>query len=124
LATAHNQATPTIHSSWMYGDPRNNYKKGADIEKSIFMHAEAQLVAKAAKEGTSLQGADLYVTTFPCPPCAMLIANSGIKRLYYASGYAVLDGKNVLQKQGVKIIKVESPEPLENPNALVPYPEA
>ena len=49
----------------------------------------------------------MYVTTFPCPTCAKLIAYSGIKKLYAGGGYAVLDGELVLKAKGVKIIFVE-----------------
>ena len=38
------------------------------------MHAEARLIAAAAREGRATAGAVLYVTDFPCPPCAKLIA--------------------------------------------------
>ena len=69
--------------------------------------AEAQLVAAAAKQGISLEGASMYVTTFPCPPCAKLVAYSGIKKLYYADGYGVLDGERVLKSQGVEIVFVK-----------------
>lgn len=124
ISKAHNQATPTVHSSWMYGDPRNNYSKGADIEKSVFMHAEARLIAMAARQGQSLEGADMYVTTYPCPPCAMLIAESGIKRLFFAGGYAILDGRNILEAKGIEIIRVTGQEshPKE-PHTHIPYPE-
>ena len=49
----------------------------------------------------------MYVTVFPCPPCAKLIAYSGIKRLYCGGGYAVLDGEEVLKSNGVEIYFVE-----------------
>ena len=34
---------------------------------------------RAARDGVSLRGADLYVTTFPCPACARLIAEAGLR---------------------------------------------
>ncbi len=122
VSIAHNQSTPTLHSASILGDPRNNYNKGTDIDKSIFMHAEAKLIAEAAKNGTKLDGADLYVTTFPCPTCAKLIAFSGIKKLLFTEGYAVLDGENLLKTHGVQLIKVDLPTP-EDLEATIPYPE-
>ena len=71
------------------------------------MHAEAAVIAEAAKKGIATQGCDVYATTFPCPTCAKLIAAAGIKKLYYQDGYALLDGENVLKSAGVKIIKVK-----------------
>ena len=123
ISKTYNRPTPTGHSSWMYGDPRNNYSKGADIEKSTFIHAEAALIAEAAQKGTRLAGADMYVTTFPCSPCAMLIANAGIRRLFFTEGYAVLDGKNVLRSRKVELIKVDVALKPDDQNTLTTYPE-
>jgi dCMP deaminase len=48
----------------------------------------------------------MYVTDFPCPPCAKLIAGAGIARLYFRTGYAVLDGQDVLEQAGVEVVQV------------------
>ena len=92
---------------YVNGDPRNNFHKGDHIEISTAIHAEAQMIAEAARKGVSLEGADMYVTVFPCPPCAKLIAFSGIKNLYCGGGYGVLDGEAVLKSKDVKIFFVE-----------------
>ena len=105
---AHNEHMPSEHAPYINGDPRNAFKRGINIEISSSIHAETRLIAEAAKQGISLSGADMYVTVFPCPPCAKSIAFSGIKNLYCAGGYAVLDGQEVLKSQGVKIIFVET----------------
>lgn len=123
LLKTHNQATPTPHSSWMYGDPRNNFKKGVTTDKTVFIHAEAKLIGKMARIGEVVDGTDLYVTTFPCPTCAMLIAESGIKRVFFQSGYATLDGLNVLKEAGVKIIRVLRADAPVKDKTSVPYPE-
>jgi dCMP deaminase len=52
----------------------------------------------------------MYVTTFPCPPCAKMIAFSGVKKLYYAGGYGVLDGEAIMKSKGVEIIFVDTGE--------------
>lgn len=122
IASAHNQATPNLYSSSILGDPRNNYSKGVAIEKSIFIHSEAKLIAEAAKNGMKLKGLDMYVTTFPCPVCAKLIAFSGIKRLFFSEGYTVLDGEALLKAYGVELIKVDMKPPKDTSISL-PYPE-
>jgi dCMP deaminase len=104
---------PSAHTPYANGDPRNAAHKGVNLELSTGLHAEAGLIAKAAKEGVSLEGAEIYVTTFPCPPCAKLIAYSGIKKMYYASGYGVLDGESILKSQGVEIVLVAGDFPQE-----------
>jgi dCMP deaminase len=123
LLHAYNRAQPTDGTSWAEGDPRNNFGKGVAIETSLFIHAEAALIVEAAREGVALKGASIYVTTFPCPNCAKLIVNAGIKQCYFATGYAMLDGKRLLEASRVDIIKVDVK--LEDPPAeiWVPYPE-
>lgn len=106
----HNRHTPSEHMPYAVGDPRNGFNKGVAVELSTSIHSEAAIIAEAAAKGISLEGASLYVSIFPCPPCAKLIAYSGIKNLYYAGGYGVLDGENVLKARGVKIIFVKSGE--------------
>ena len=72
------------------------------------MHAEAAVVAGAARDGISLAGADLYTTTFPCPACARLAAGAGFRRCFFAGGYSVLDGEEVLRAAGVRLIWVDT----------------
>ena len=51
------------------------------------VHAEANAIIQAAKNGTSIDGADIYVTASPCWNCFKLIANSGIRRIFYLEFY-------------------------------------
>jgi dCMP deaminase len=119
---AHNQAQPSSVSSWTAGDPRNNFGQGAEIDASLFAHAEAALIARAARTGVVTEGASLYVTTFPCPTCAKLIAGAGVAKLYYARGYSMLDGDGILKAGGVKIIKVSVHLEEDPPEVWKPYP--
>lgn len=102
----HNHHVPSQQTPYAFGDPRGNFKKGIHIELSTAIHAEAALIAEAAKRGISLNGADIYVATFPCPPCAKLIAYSGIQRLFFREGYSMLDGHSILTDNHVEIILV------------------
>ena len=107
ISSGHNQHLPSEHTPYVNGDPRNCFHKGENLELSTAIHIEARLIAEAAKEGISLSGAEIYVTTFPCPPCAKMIAYSGIKKIYYKEGYGVLDGESVLKGKGVEIYFVQ-----------------
>jgi len=107
IAVAHNEHLPSEHSPYTDGDPRNTLHKGVGIEYSTSMHSEARLVAESARKGVSLDGASMYVTIFPCPPCAKLIAEAGIRRLFYAGGYSILDQEKILKSKSVEIIYVE-----------------
>lgn len=121
---AYNSSHPTPHTSWIEGDPRNNASRGTDIDLTLDAHSEAKAIAQAAKNGIALEGTSIYVMDFPCPTCAKLIANSGITRVYYAHGYAVLDGQQALEAVGVELIHVTGvAEDQGDPKTWVPYPE-
>ena len=107
LIAAFNRHVPSEQSEYCYGDPRSNFEQGQCIDVSSALHAEAGIVAEAVRRGISMEGCDLYVTTFPCPPCAYLCSFTGIKRLYYADGYSLVAGAETLQAKGVEIIRVE-----------------
>lgn len=106
LRTAHNVHRPHELSPYAAGDPRSNFSKGVAFELSTATHAEAQLIAEAAREGRSTAGSVMYVTDFPCPPCAKLIAAAGVQQLCFKQGYTVLDGQDVLEAAGVEIVEL------------------
>jgi dCMP deaminase len=109
LFTTHNIYVPSEQIAYDQGDPRSNFSSGQHLESSLALHSEAHLVASAAKQGISLNGADIYCDTFPCPPCAKQLAYAGIRKLFYRNGYKILDGERILRSQGVKIIFVRPP---------------
>ena len=51
------------------------------------VHAEANAICQAARNGVRIEGADIYTTASPCWSCFRLIANSGIKRVYFGEFY-------------------------------------
>ena len=106
IAAAANEHNPHRLSAYAVGDPRSNFFKGVGLELSTATHAEARLIARAARDGVATEGAVMYVTDFPCPPCAKLIAGAGVAKLYFREGYAVLDGRDVLEAADVEIVQV------------------
>lgn len=116
-----NKHLPNEYVPAMAGDPRACFHKGIGIEISSAIHSEAAAISEAAKRGIELEGASIYVGTFPCPPCAKLIAQSGIKKLYYGSGYGILDGLDILKQSGVEVVKVEGIDLKTDKEVLVRY---
>ena len=51
------------------------------------VHAEANAICQAAKNGVSIDGADIYTTASPCWNCFQLIANAGLRRVFYGEFY-------------------------------------
>ena len=107
LLAGFNQRLPSEYESYFHNDMRSLFSKGKFIELLVSIHAEANLIAAAAKRGIKLEGASMYVNLFPCPICAKQIAGAGIKRLFYMAGYSMTDGVSILKRAGVKLIRVE-----------------
>ena len=107
VVEAYNKRLPTEYTQDAYGDPRSNFDAGKYIELASTIHSESFAIAHAAKKGIPLDGASMYVTTFPCPVCAKSIAMAGIKKLYYRDGYSLLDAEKILTMFGVEIIQVK-----------------
>ena len=105
---AHNIHTPDPESPYFYGDPRFNFSRGIGIETSTAIHAEAQLIAHCAKDNTiCTNGASIYVTTFPCPPCSALIVAAGFSKCYFREGYSLLNAELNFTAAYIEIIQVE-----------------
>ena len=105
---AYNRHFPSNATSAIMGDPRSNFDYGEQPEIYLSIHAEADIIAQAAKAGISLKNSELFTTTFPCPNCARLLVRAGVKRLYYALGYSKLDAEQILKAAGVEIILVKA----------------
>lgn len=107
LLAAYNRHYPSEHSPGIVGDPRANFDAGMSIDISSALHAEKILISHAARSGIRLDGASIYVTTFPCHDCARMIVEAGIRKVYYAEGYSQLDAADTLKSHGVELILVQ-----------------
>lgn len=73
------------------------------------IHAEANAIIQAARHGANINGADIYTTASPCWECFKLIANSGIKRIFYGEFYREEKSFQVARELGIELIRI-SPE--------------
>lgn len=77
-----------LSSGWN-GAPRGSSadsdERSVDREERLkwVVHSEANAIANAARSGAKLKGATIIVTHPPCLNCALLIVQSGIKRVMY-----------------------------------------
>lgn len=62
------------------------------------VHAEANMVAWAARTGTALEGTEVYCTHQPCLSCAKLLLNAGISKFRYNLFYRDPRGYNLLSE--------------------------
>jgi dCMP deaminase len=74
------------------------------------VHAEANAIIQSAKNGVSIAGGELYTTASPCWGCFKLIANAGIKRIYYGEFYRDERSKRIAEDLGIELIDLELPE--------------
>ena len=51
------------------------------------VHAEANVIAFAARYGLSTENTELFCTLSPCYDCTKLLINAGVKRVVYLEEY-------------------------------------
>jgi len=68
------------------------------------VHAEANAVAQAAKNGVNIDASEIYVTASPCLTCFKLIANCGINTVFYKEFYRDERITEYAQQAGIKLI--------------------
>jgi len=65
------------------------------------IHAEQNLVYKAARDGSSTAGATLFCTVAPCFECSKAILSAGFTNVYYRHAYKNDAGIDFLREQGI-----------------------
>ena len=66
------------------------------------VHAEVNAIAQSSMNGTNINNSSIYLTASPCWPCFKILANSGIKKIYFGEFYQ--DKKN--NRQYISKIKL------------------
>ena len=75
------------------------------------VHAEANAILQAAKNGVRIDGATLYTTASPCWPCFKLVANSGCVRIVYGEFYRDPRIFEVAAQLKLELVSLEAPVP-------------
>ena len=75
-----------IHKDIDFSIPENN-EMHKQFSTQYELHAEQNAIVEAAKNGIALNGSVLYTTVEPCDYCRKLIAQSGIKNVFYRYKY-------------------------------------
>lgn len=68
------------------------------------IHAEANAIIQAARHGTSIEGAGIYITASPCWSCFRMIANAGIRRIVFGEFYRDERIFNYAEKLGIELV--------------------
>jgi dCMP deaminase len=79
-----------------------------EVELNCFrtIHAEINAIAQAARNGTRIEGADVYVTHTPCIHCFKTLVNTGIRRMFYEKPYKIQTLDELRANTGVELIEV------------------
>jgi len=79
------------------------------VEENCFrtIHAELNAIAQAAKHGSSINNADIYITHTPCIHCLKVLINTGIKNIYYQREYKIERIADMIEQAGINLIQVE-----------------
>ena len=82
-----------------------------EIEENCFrtIHAEINAIAQAAKNGSSIKVASIYITHTPCIHCLKVLVNTGIKEIFYERPYKLHTLTDILQHTQVRLEKVDLP---------------
>ena len=71
------------------------------------IHAEANAILQAAKNGVMINGAEIYITARPCWTCFKMLANAGIKKIYYGEFYRDERIFDVAKKLGIQLTHIK-----------------
>jgi len=70
------------------------------------IHAETNAILQAAKNGVMIDGGEVYITSSPCWPCFKMLANAGIKKIYYGEFYRDQRIFDVAKKLEIELINI------------------
>src|ERR671938_1657547 len=73
------------------------------------VHAEANAIIQAAKNGVAIEGATIYTTASPCWPCFKLVANSGCARIVFGEFYRDARIFEFAKQLGIELVELKVP---------------
>jgi len=80
---------------------------GKDPQLVCSIHAEINVIAKAARKGIKIDGSVMFITSFPCLICMRAIIASGIKKIIYMNDFYKPHHLEMLKKNEVEVEQIE-----------------
>lgn len=71
------------------------------------VHAEANAIIQAAKNGVNIDKSTIYTLASPCWPCFKLIANAGIVRIVFSEFYRDARIFEAAQQSNIELVQFE-----------------
>ena len=72
------------------------------------VHAEANAIIQAAKNGVRIEDSELYTTASPCWNCFKLIANAGVRKIYFGELYRDERSLRVAGRIGIELVDLSA----------------
>lgn len=73
------------------------------------VHAEANALVQAARNGARVEGASIYVTASPCFSCFKLIANAGVTKIVFGEFYRDERIFDFSKQLGIELMHLQEP---------------
>ncbi len=110
LSTGYNGAPRNLAHCLEVGCLREkmHIRSGERHELCRAIHAEQNAVIQSAVSGVSIEGADIYCTTFPCVLCSKIIINAGIRKIKVLEGYPDELSQQMLDEAGIEVEYLDS----------------
>lgn len=79
-----------------------------EIEQNCYrtIHAEINAITQAARNGSAIRDADIYVTHTPCIHCLKVLINTGIRTVHYEKEYKPHTVADLLAHARIKLVRV------------------
>lgn len=107
LATGFNRVIPYQTYALLHGNAREtNRSVHQDTNHYDTIHAEMDMLVRAAAHGTKLAGKTLFINLMPCPACARTLSQTGLAEVVYeldhSDGYAA----RIFEQCGIKTRRI------------------
>ena len=100
LSTGYNGSVRGMH----HCDEIGHEMKNGHCVRTI--HAEANAIVQAARNGVRIDDSEIYVTASPCYDCFKMIANAGISAIYYGEFYRDTHINSLAEQIGIKLVNL------------------
>jgi dCMP deaminase len=108
-----NECEDTLYPTAFDGDVSKDFpmidalgRRYTTKTKDEVIHAEANAIAKLARDGESGLGTDVFCTHAPCIQCAKIMYGAGVRKVYYRNTYRDTKGLDFLEKCNIEIERV------------------
>lgn len=107
IMTAYNRVIPYQTYALHHGNSREKHLSPPhDTNHYDTIHAEMDLIVRAAEQNIDISGTTLFINVLPCPNCARTLSQTPISEIVYKQDHSDGYAKGFLEACGKKVVKV------------------